>query len=209
MAASAVEQIQAAQKANPLVRFTDYQPAGVAGLSPYQQFALQQMIPATLESPEGVSGLLGSADRVQQATRPANATRTALESLQGRLGGSMQLNRSPLPPGSFQPPATSPGRSLAFPGMQPRGTERFTSGLTDLGANPGTPNLMPPQAPLAMPSAPPPDLNPLTSGSKLTPEQQAIFQELVRGGMTPAEAMQLARTPQTPPPPPQDGSASD
>jgi len=58
LATSSVAQIQDAQKALPLVNFTAFQPAGVAGLSPMQQYVLSGLVPSTTQMPAGHQGLL-------------------------------------------------------------------------------------------------------------------------------------------------------
>ena len=93
LAESARKQIEALQNALPLVSHAQFQPAGVAGLSPVEQFAIEELVmrtpylPASFQSlmdlPEPVGAASQGAVRAGQGSKGAAG---ALDYLSGFLG---------------------------------------------------------------------------------------------------------------------------
>lgn len=128
LAESAIPHIQKLQDILPIEEFAPYQPAGVAGLSPLQQFTIQSLLPGTLNAPPGTSGLLDLANSVgptsigaMMAGTPTFGARAALETLAPRLDGragnlSTGLDARSLNP-FFALVASQLPRAHAFPSM--------------------------------------------------------------------------------------------
>lgn len=103
----ATEQILGLQSAMPLgsQRFTGYQPAPVAGLSPFQTAGMN-LVPSMIENPAGVRGMYDLMTPFQKtvknlwgASGPTQGAQSALDSLasSGRVGSATlnQLQESP------------------------------------------------------------------------------------------------------------------
>lgn len=201
LATSAVKEIQALQKKLPLEGFSAYQPGGVAGLSPLQQFAMQSLLPGTLNAPYGMQGLLDlpgsvgpTAMGAMKTGAPTSGAQSALATLAPRLGNGTGMAGGPtlqsadpfyaliasrLP----QPSGASPAMT-AFPGLTPSttGTPAIPSSMTVPGI--GGPNVDVSQgsslAPTTSPAAtiPPPPMPSAPASAAVpgfTPEQTAAF----------------------------------
>lgn len=139
-AKSAGVQIQELQKALPLAQFAAYQPGGVAGLSPLQQFTLNGLLPGTLNAPQGFQPLLDLPGSVGPAAfgamlagEPTAGSQYALQTLAPRLyaptGGTPSIQNTSSPFLSFlalanllasqQGSRTAAATPSAFPSLLP------------------------------------------------------------------------------------------
>ena len=94
LAEGAVSQILDMQQRLPVSSFTKYMPAGTAGISPLQEFAINNLVPGTFAPTAGMlsgmeaGGAIGEAARgVAGASGPTQASQSALDTLGRRLAG--------------------------------------------------------------------------------------------------------------------------
>lgn len=141
LAESAVKQIQDLQNRLPLGMFTQYQPAGTAGLAPLQEFAINELVPATMRPTAGLQGMLQTPGAVGAAAQgataaggPTQASNAALTTLGRRLAGPVGQMPSTQPlqqafasalPGNYSAPSI-------FPGM----SEETIQGMGDMASRP-------------------------------------------------------------------------
>ena len=209
LAASAVQQIQGMQGLLPLQSFAKWMPQGTAGLSPAQQFAMNDLLPSTLQMGEGTRGLLAlpasvgrSAMGALGASGPTRGEDLAMARLlhtggDGRGLGSQAPDLASML--SVLPPSFSP--ETAFPGLSRARIEASRPGIaagevpniggwgpetisTTHGTGPGS-------APF--PTAQPPDVtDPGLFRSMLPAAAQGAYNQLVAGGMPAAQAFSQA-----------------
>lgn len=218
LARSAVSQIQALQRSLPLTMFTEYQPAGTAGLSPLQQYAIDELVPATTRPTAGLQGMLATPESVGVAAQgvtgagePTQAANAALQTLGTRLAGS--AGQLPSLSGLQQAFAQSlPGNYQAevFPGAAPLGP---TSGRpTPILGGPGVTSVTPTESG-AFPdpyvdSRPAVNHEALLLGLQLSEEERALYEGFMAQGQDPQSAFRQVINRRvrrlTAPQPPQD-----
>ena len=86
LATSARKEIQALQKALPLVSHAQFQPASVPGLSPVEQFTINELVMRTPYLPESLAGLLELPEPVGVATKGAARAGAPTKASEGALG---------------------------------------------------------------------------------------------------------------------------
>lgn len=164
LADSARKEIEALQKVVPLVSHAGFQPAGVAGLSPMDQFTINELVTRTPYLPASFEGLMQLPEPVGAATRGAvkagehtNAARGALDYLSQFLGRDVSA-----PPAveraAFPTMTRFPMPETAFPGLTRSALEKSRSAMSLLGPG-GSPTPTSPfpafaPAPAAPPAAP-------------------------------------------------------
>jgi hypothetical protein len=214
-AKSAVEQIQLLQKQLPLAMFTDYQPAGTAGIAPLQRYAMEEMLPGTMRPTAGLQGGLQTPGAVgaaaQGVTAAGNATQAenaALATLGNRLSQSpgqlpssqgYQQNMAAQLPGNYSINSVFPGMSDAAI----QGVRGLSAAPTPVLGGPGVTHVNPTQ-PGTFPDPyahirPSGNLQVDLMRQQLSPHQRAAFDRAIQQGTAPQQAFATALT--TPPPP--------
>lgn len=209
LAEGAVRQLLELQKVLPIAAFAEFEPAGTAGIAPMQQFAMDQLIPATFRTTEAQQGVFNTQAPVNltsfgaaDAGRSSNAAQSALDSLRnsGRLGGgSVALPGGQLQDAfaSFLPPVQNP--STVFPGLTAENIAQFfpqaARGSVPVLSGPG-PTQIDPGNPTPEGFFPPPfesgvDTDLIVMKAQLTNAELREFNRLVAGGMPPDQAFKL------------------
>ena len=211
LAESARKQIEALQAALPLVSHAGFQPAGVAGLSPVEQFTINELamrapyLPATfaslMELPEPVGAASQGAVRAGQGSRGAAGALDYLSDFLGR-----DVRPAPAAPLSFPTMTRWPVPETAFPGLSRAALEAARPGIATQPVPyaqpmPSAPSPPPPPVPLP----PPPGSGAGDAGAaravaetavaqmSLTPYGFQYYEALVARGVAPNDALQLAR----------------
>lgn len=207
LAKSAVEQIQAMQQQLPLAMFTGYQPAGTAGLAPLQQFAIDNLIPATMRPTAGLQGQAATPGAVSAAAYgatsaggPTQAENAALATLNNRL--AQPAGRLPSTQGLQAYFASQlPGNyniDSAFPGLSPQtinGLGDMSSRPTPILGGPGVTSVNPTQ-PGSFPDPyaslrPPVNQNQSILRLQLSPEEGKLFDGYVAQGKSLEDSFKL------------------
>lgn len=210
LADSARTQIQDLQAALPLAQFATFQPAGTAGVSPLQQFAIEEMIPRTLYAPPGMDGLLELPSVVNAAARgasrsaaPTSGSEDAMAYLRTLIGGhgapggvgggggfgygaSTPLPTLPTIPSPTRNASTSP--ATVFPGLTHEAIEAARPGIA-AGNTPSVtaPFVLPPPAAVKGPAAVPQELAAIIA--ERAAEDAAALDMLGRLGVVPPEGV--------------------
>lgn len=207
--AGATQQILAAQRQLPLVSFTGWNPAGVAGMSPAHQWEIERLLPATTAPTAGLQGLLGlptavshSAAGAVGASAPTGAENAAIAKLLGLAGADTSASGPKAPDMgallSFLPRGTS--LDTVFPGVS--GEE--VAEMAPVIARGEVPVLAGPmdsittsepmdqgEPPFDLPE--PPDLtDPQALGDLLPAAARGLYNDLIRQGVPPAVAFSQA-----------------
>lgn len=156
LADSARKEIEALQRALPLVSHAGFQPAGVAGLSPVEQFTINELVmrtpylPASFESLMQMPEPVGAASRsAYEAGRGSKGAAGSLDYLSEFLG--RDVRPAPASTAPFQVLTRWPTPETAFPGLSAATLEAARPGI----ATQPTPMIQPiPAAPSLPPPAP-------------------------------------------------------
>jgi len=205
LAVSARKQIEALQQALPLVSHAQFQPAGVAGLSPVEQFAIEELVmrtpylPVTFESLLQLPEPVGAASQgAVKAGKGSKGAAGALDYLSGFLGRDVrpEAPASTLP---FQTLTRLPSPETAFPGLSAGTIETMRPGIARAPVPMAQPNPAPPAVqPLPPPMAPPTQAVPAELSNQIaamqiraqlsSPTAQHFFDRMVESGMPPEQA---------------------
>lgn len=211
LAEGAVRQLLQLQGHLPIAGFADFQPAGTAGIAPMQQYAMDYLVPATMQTTPGQQGALNTQAPVNMASfgaagsgQSTNAAQSALDALRasGRLGGgsvALPGGQSQEAFGAFLPPVQS--APTAFPGVTPemmaQAWPQASRGSVPVISGPG-PTAINPGAPTPEGFFPPPfdahiDQATIWFKANLTGREGKAFDALVAGGMDPQKAFETVR----------------
>lgn len=178
LATSARKQIEALQAALPLVSHAGFQPAGVAGLSPVEQFTINELVmrapylPATfaslMELPEPVGAASRGAVRAGEGSRGAAGALDYLSDFLGR-----DVRPSPVVMPAFPTMTRWPVPETAFPGLTRETLEAARPGIATQPVSHAQPIPSAPTPPPPPPSPASPTLPSLTS----SPAFAAAFPE--------------------------------
>ena len=207
LASDAVKQIQAMQQALPLVSHAGFQPAGVAGLSPMDQFTINELVsrtpylPASFESLMQLPEPVGAASQgAVKAGKGSKGAAGALDYLSGFLGRDVRPEPATTEP--YQVLTRLPMPETAFPGLTRAALEESRAKMSLLGPG-GTPTptspfpafapapALPPAAPAA-PSITPADVAQIVLRASVPPVTQGYFDQLVAQGVPPDQAAAMA-----------------
>ena len=204
LAESARKEIESLQQALPLASFAPFQPAGVAGLSPMDQWTMD-LVTRTPDLPAAFEGLMQLPQPVGAAARGAvgagtqtQASREAMEWIRSFLAGKLTVPEPALAgipaPAAWSMPAPTQwpvpsAAEMAFPsfaplarpetafgGQTPSVSSLITQPTPYAQPIPSAPAPPPPPAPVPPPPGPAPDAAALTA---------AISSQVARMSLTP------------------------
>lgn len=208
LATSAVNEIQALQKALPLVSHAQFQPAGVAGLSPIEQFTINEMVMRTPYLPASFENLMQLPEPVGIASKNAASAGEQTKSSKGALDyltSFLGRDVSPAPSATMpmQVMTKLPMPDTAFPGLSRSTLEAARPNIANqpvpmIQPIPQAPALPPPVAAPSGPSGPDPAALNAAISAQLAKQQlgwygQQQYDYFISLGVTPENAFQMAR----------------